>query len=312
MYFYLILTTTAVLISVNAEGLRSPDRRKTAFSYFLRHRLDIILLQETHWTVDMEMQIKLEWNGDVIFNHGTNNARGVAILIHSRLDYTVIQTRGDNEGRVLNILLNLDGHALNIINIYAPQTDSANQTFFSSPVQFISQVDDNIIGGDFNCIANVKLDKMGGNQDIRQLAAASIQSMSSRFDLSDIWRDRHKDAKAFAWTGRHPTDGSFTSTRIDKFLLSRTLNPFVLDTPIKHFPHSDHDYVCLVLNFDQVVRGPGYWHFNNELLGDAAFEVQIKISGLTGRRNTMTLLIQSSGGIKRNSTLRLSQSPVLK
>ena len=28
-----------------------------------------------------------------------NNARGVAILIHSRLDYTVIQTRGDNEGR---------------------------------------------------------------------------------------------------------------------------------------------------------------------------------------------------------------------
>ena len=99
MYFYLILTTTAVLISVNAQGLRSPDRRKTAFSYFLRYRLDIILLQETHWTVDMEMQIKREWNGDVIFNHGMNNARGVAILIHSRLDYTVIQTRGDNEGR---------------------------------------------------------------------------------------------------------------------------------------------------------------------------------------------------------------------
>ena len=175
-----------------------------------------------------------------------------------------------------NILLNLDGHALNIIKIYAPQTDSADQTFFSSPVQFISQVDDNIIGGDFNCVANVKLDKIGGNQDIRQLAAASLQSMSSRFVLSDIWRDRHKDAKAFTWTGRHPTDGSFTSTRIDKFLLSRTLNPFVLDTPIKHFPHSDHDYVCLVLNFDQVVRGPGYWHFNSELLGDAAFEVQIK------------------------------------
>ena len=276
MYFYLFLTTTAVLISVNSQGLRSPDRRKAAFSYFVRHRLDIILLQETHWTVDMEMQIKREWNGGVIFNHGTNNARGVAILIHSRLDYTVTQTRGDNEGRVLNILLDLDGHVLNIINIYAPQTDSARQTFFSSLVQFISDVNDNIIGGDFNCIANVKLDKIGGNQDIKQLAAASLQSMSSRFGLSDIWRDRHKDARAFTWTGRHPTNGSFISTRIDKFLLSRTLSPFVLDTSIKPFPHSDHDYVCLVLNFDQVVRGPGYWHFNSELLGDAAFEVQIK------------------------------------
>ena len=77
----------------------------------------------------MDMQIKRERNGDVIFNHGTNNARGVAILIHLRLDYTVTQIRGDNEGRVLNILLNLDGHVLNIINIYAPQTDSARQTF---------------------------------------------------------------------------------------------------------------------------------------------------------------------------------------
>ena len=276
MYFYFILTTMAVIISVNSQGLRSPDRRKTAFSYFLRHRLDIILLQETHWTVDMEMEIKREWNGDVIFNHGTNNARGVAILIHSRLDYSVTQTRGDNEGRVLNILLNLDGHVLNIINIYAPQTDSARQTFFSSLVQFISQVDENIIGGDFNCIANVKLDKIGGKQDIRHLAAASLQSMSSRFDLSDIWRDQHKDARAFTWTGRHPTDGSFISTRIDKFLISRTLNPSVLDTSIKPFPHSDHDYVCLILNFDQVVRGPGYWHFNSELLRDAAFETQIR------------------------------------
>lgn len=266
----------AVLISVNSQGLRSPDRRKSAFSYFLRHRLDIILLQETHWTVDMEMQIKREWNGGVIFNHGTNNARGVAILINSRLDYTVTQTRSDNEGRVLNIMLNLDGHALNIVNIYAPHTDSARQMFFASLDKFISEVDDNIIGGDFNCIANVRLDKIGGNQDIRQLAAASLQSICSQFVLSDIWRDRHKDSRAFTWTGLHPTDGSFISTRIDKFLVSRTLNPFVLDTSIKPFPHSDHDYVCLVLNFDQVVRGPGYWHFNSELLCDAAFEAQIK------------------------------------
>lgn len=276
LYTILFHLTMATLISVNSQGLRSPDRRKTAFSYFVRHRFDIILLQETHWTVDMEMQIKREWNGNVFFNNGANNARGVAILIHSRLDYTVTQTGGDNEGRVLNILLNLDGHVLNIINVYAPQTDSARQTFFSSLDRFISKVDDNIIAGDFNCIADVRLDKIGGSQDIRQLAAASLQAISSKFTLSDIWRDRHKDARAFTWTGRHPTDGSFISTRIDKFLTSRSLNPFVLDTSIKPFPHSDHDYVCLLLNFDPVIRGPGYWHFNSELLRDAAFETQIK------------------------------------
>ena len=30
------------------------------------------------------------------------------------------------------------------------------------------------------------------------------------------------------------------------------------------------------LNFDQVKRGPGYWHFNNDLLSNAAFESQIQ------------------------------------
>ena len=110
---------------------------------------------------------------------------GSEMCIRDR-DYTVTQTRGDNEGRVLNILLDLDGHVLNITNIYAPQTDSDRQTFFSSLVKFISNVDDNIIGGDFNCIANVKLDKRRGKKDTKQLPAASLQSMSSRFGLSDI------------------------------------------------------------------------------------------------------------------------------
>ena len=38
--------------------------------------------------------------------------RCVAILIHSRLECTVSQIRSDNEGRVLNIVLELDDHTL--------------------------------------------------------------------------------------------------------------------------------------------------------------------------------------------------------
>jgi len=100
----------------------------------------------------MKMQIKREWIGDVIFNHGTNTAGGVASLIHSPLECTVSQTRSDNEGRILNIVLELDDHTLNIINIYAPQTDSHRRIFFSSLDGFISEEFDNIIGGDYNCI----------------------------------------------------------------------------------------------------------------------------------------------------------------
>ena len=265
-----------ILASISSQGLRSSDRRQTAFSFFRRNRLDVILLQETHWTIDMEIQIKREWDGEAIFNHGTNTARGVAILINPRLGVIVTQIKRDNEGRILNILLELDDCTFNIINIYAPQTDNERQSFFNKLEDFISVEHENIIAGDFNCIANQRLDKCGGDPNARQMAAATLQTTYTQYNLTDIWRDRHKDERDYTWTGRHPINGTFIRTRIDKFLISRTINHFVTDTSIKPYIHSDHDYVSLTLNLENVQRGPGFWHFNNELLADAAFEAEIK------------------------------------
>jgi len=120
------------------------------------------------------MQIQREWDGEIIFNHGTNTARGVAILLHSRLECSVKQKPSDNEGRILNIVLQLDGHALNVNNIYTPQTDSERRIFFSGLDNFISEDFDDIIGGDYNCIVNTKLDKYGGNPNTGNYAATIL------------------------------------------------------------------------------------------------------------------------------------------
>ena len=37
---------------------------------------DLIEMQETHWTIDMETQVKCEWQDDVFCTHGTNSAQG--------------------------------------------------------------------------------------------------------------------------------------------------------------------------------------------------------------------------------------------
>ena len=87
----------------------------------------------------------------------------LSLFIYGLIVRFVRQRGSDNEGRILNIVLDLDGHILNIVNIYAPQTDSDRQSFFCSLDKYISEDDDNIIGGDFNCITNVRLDKIGGN-----------------------------------------------------------------------------------------------------------------------------------------------------
>ena len=171
LHAFLRYLVMAVITSVNSQGIRSTDRREIAFLSFLRHRMDIILLEETHWTRDMETQIQREWNGGVFFNHGTITVRGVAILIHPRLENTVGHNRSDNEGRILNIVLTLDDHTFNIINIYAPQTDTVRRALFSSLDGFLSRDFDNIIGGDYNCISNARLDTVGGNLNARQFPA---------------------------------------------------------------------------------------------------------------------------------------------
>ena len=40
--------------------------------------------------------------------------------------------------------------------------------------------------------------------------------------------------------------------------------------------HSDHDCISLTFDLEKVKRGPGYWHFNNELLTDAVFQAEIE------------------------------------
>ena len=55
---FLCYLALAVLMSVKSQGLRCLVRRKVASSYFLHHRQDIILLQETQWKSNLEMQIK--------------------------------------------------------------------------------------------------------------------------------------------------------------------------------------------------------------------------------------------------------------
>ena len=112
------------------------------------------------------------------------------------------------------------------------KTDNERQTFFVTVDDFISTEHENIIAGDFNCIAIQRLDKCGGNPNARHLEAGTLQAIiCTQYNLTDVWRDRHKDERNYTWTGRHPINGSFICTRIDKCIISRTINHLSLTPP---------------------------------------------------------------------------------
>ena len=60
----------------------------------------------------------------------------------------------------------MDEQTINVVNVYAPNTDTERRTFFLILELFISR--ENIIGGDFNFIMDNRLGKLGGDPNSRQ------------------------------------------------------------------------------------------------------------------------------------------------
>lgn len=69
------------LVSLNVRGLNNVNKRKAVFRWLQKSKYDVILLQETHTTLDVESVWRSDWKGPVFFSHGTSNSRGCAILI---------------------------------------------------------------------------------------------------------------------------------------------------------------------------------------------------------------------------------------
>ena len=81
-----------------------------------------------------EASWKKEWDGEIIFSHGSYNSKGVAILIPQNLDPTIEKTLCDDQGRYLAVKINMDDNVCTVINIYAPTKDKPREQlqFFNS------------------------------------------------------------------------------------------------------------------------------------------------------------------------------------
>ena len=101
-----------------------------------------------------------------MFNNFEYNARGTAILFSPTFDYRMYNNTSDPHGRTVQTLIEHADRKFNLINIYASNTNAERRIYFHSISTFISSTEDNILGGDFNCIADHKLDKLGGNPSL--------------------------------------------------------------------------------------------------------------------------------------------------
>ncbi len=88
------------LLSLNVNVLCQEVKRKSIFEK-LKKLNCISFPKETFSQRINENKWKQEWEGEIIFNHGTSNSKGITILFPKNLDFEQSEKRTDCDGRLL-------------------------------------------------------------------------------------------------------------------------------------------------------------------------------------------------------------------
>ena len=120
---------------------------------------------------------------------GSPGSSGVAILLKPDLNFKLLDSKQELEGRVMSILISCSKLKLNVISIYAPNMLRSRKDFYHNLYENFFTGCELIIGGYFNCIDS-NLDKCGGNSDMGFTVKDEAAKLKRYFFLKDIWRTK--------------------------------------------------------------------------------------------------------------------------
>ena len=213
--------TNLTITSLNVNG-ESDEKKRTNIYQFLKNKTaDIILLQETHSTKENETKWQKEWKGLSIWHSGTKpRSSGVAILFKENLNIAMLQLHSDAEGRIISLTFLFENQTFNLVNVYAPTKNSIsltflfeNQTFnlvnvyaptknskktkfFKNLQKHISANNNIIVGGDFDMVEDLTLDRQGCTPNNTLLLVIQyLRKINETNNLIDIWRKKNLNKK---------------------------------------------------------------------------------------------------------------------
>lgn len=266
--------------TLNVNGLGNPPKRRAVFNSLRNAKNDICFLQETHSTGTREKIWSAEWGGEVLYAHGSSGSKGVAILFARTISPSIHSAFTDSNGRYIILQASLKNWPVTLVNIYAPIADQPD-----SQIELLGEVEDLlhkldvtnlIIGGDLNCCLDPAYDKYHREPFLGTLpspasvrATLALKAFISEFSSRDVWRTMHPDERQF--TFRRPDYAS----RLDYWFVSEHLSEWIQHAEIRPAAQSDHSAVFFSLQATPIARGPGIWRFDNSLLMDKTFVLEM-------------------------------------
>ena len=264
------------LLSLNVNGIIDSKKRNTIFHWLKEQNADIILLQETHCNSKLEEEAwSEEWGGNAIWSLGTNFSKGVAVLFKPNLDLNYREIEIDQDGRFIILHCEIEDLNLVLVNIYSPNHALEREVFFKHLLTKIKQLKcencELVIGGDYNCTLNAKLDRRHERSPDKICAdrgQKDLMDLIINLELKEVWRRRYPGLSRYTYFRKNCRSAS----RIDFWLISTSLDPYVQKCGIKQAVRSDHTSVNLILKTSEVERGPGIWKMNKKCLESLEFQ----------------------------------------
>ena len=261
------------ILAFNANSIGKNPKRRKVLLHLNKKNPDFILISDTRICKTIEQTVREEWGGKCLFNSFSSQARGVAIFLKKDNTAAILDKYCDNTGNMIALLINYEGKRILLECIYGPNTDSPD--FYSEKVfKKINewQPDFSILAGDFNIALDPSKDTKNYIHDNNPNAREALKAKIEQNNMFDIWRELHTDESTFTW---HKFNENKQS-RLDYFLVSASLRPFVVKADIIPGFCSDHSAITLELDFSKFIRGRGFWKFNSSLLYDNEYVMGIK------------------------------------
>ena len=245
--------------------MREPLKIDYFKSVLEKEKIDICFIQESH--IDNEVIgkfVERKLNAKTYWSYTDNSkCKGAGIVISKSFDCDVKYIECDPFGRYVCVDIKYNDYEFRCISVYAPNNEKERKTFFQDIYKYFVTKKYIILGGDFNCVGNLGLDKKGGNKDKGNGGWEQLVNIVNDFDLVDCFRHNNPTSKEYTWSSQG------ISCRLDRFYISKSLSNNINKMYHSLYSLSDHKLVLIdLLPSGNQKIGDSYWKFNATLLKD--------------------------------------------
>ena len=160
---------------------------------------DIVFLQEIFIdTIAGCEELARKMGGRGFCSPGTGNSKGVMIVVRNQVDFELEMSHHDYDGRIVWVDCKINRMPVRLVCIYAPNNHTERKEFLQQSVLNVLVSNRKLVmGGDFNFVENIDLDKTGSSA-CGDRGRVTMSELRTDYLISDAFRHLYKDKIAYS------------------------------------------------------------------------------------------------------------------